>query len=504
MLVLFPVLLMLIVSPCFMVDWGFDTRLTSDINWDMAPSAVQTSDGKVWVVWHSDRTGNVELFYKIFDGSTWSSEMQLTNDPQSDMNPAILQASDGKIWLVWESYRSLIDEDIYYKVFNGSAWSSDIPLVTELTPDKYPSIMQTGDGKIWVFWTSIRPGTDAELFYKVYDGSTWTSDTRLTFDQVYDDEDPVALQASDGMIWVFWAKKSKNKTGDIYFKTFNGATWSDDTQLTTDTADDSNPAAVQTFNQRIWVTWNSNRKANNMNIFYKIFDGSAWSSDVQLTNAMEDDKTPTITQFLNGTIWVAWASKRVLTQFDIYYRSGIEFHDVAIVEVTYYASHNTTAFRGEIVYIEVGVQNNGEAREVIEVHCYANSSLVKSRITSLLSGQYYSMVFDWNTTGVRPGFYVISAEVLPVLGELDLADNSLSNGLLEVRIKGDIVGEYNGVIQPIPDRRVDIDDFGLTIGHFGCHLPWTHPVWDSVADVTEDGYIDIDDIMTVGVHYGQT
>jgi hypothetical protein len=177
---------------------------------------------------------------------------------------------------------------------------------------------------------------------------------------------------------------------------------------------------------------------------------------------------------------------------------------VSIVGVTYYASHNTTAFREEVVYIEVGVQNNGEAREAIEVHCYANSTLVKSRVTSLLSGQYYSMVFDWNTTGVRPGFYVISAEVLPVLGEVDLADNSLSDGLLEVRITGDIVGEYHGVIQPIPDKRVDIDDFGLTIGHFGCEVPWPHPVWDSVADVTEDGYIDIDDIMTVGVNYGET
>jgi hypothetical protein len=489
-----------------MVEWGFDTRLTSDIGWDMAPSVVNTSDGKVWVVWHSDRTGNEDLFYKIFDGLTWSSEIQLTNDPQSDMNPAILQASDGTIWVVWECYRNLLDEDIYYKVFNGSAWSSDISLVTESGPDKYPSIMQSSDGKIWVFWSSINPAhqDDTELFYKVYDGSAWTSDTRLTFDQVYYDEDPAALQASDGTIWVVWSKKSNAKKGDIYFKTFNGVTWSDDAQLTTDTADDLNPAVVQTFNQRIWVTWNSNRKANNMNIFYKIFDGSVWSSDTQLTNAMEDDKTPTITQLLNGTIWVAWASKRVLAQFDIYYRSGIEFHDVAVVGVTYYASHNTTTFRGEVVYIEVGVQNDGEAQEVVEVDCYANSTLIKSRITTLLSGQYYSMVFDWNTTGVRPGFYVMSAEVLPVLGELDLADNSFSNGLLEIRIKGDIVGEYNGVIQPIPDRRVDIDDFGLTIGHFGCHLPWAHPVWDSVTDVTEDGYIDIDDIMTVGMHYGQT
>jgi hypothetical protein len=218
---------------------------------------------------------------------------------------------------------------------------------------------------------------------------------------------------------------------------------------------------------------------------------------------MEDDKTPTITQTANGTIWILWASKRVLAQYDLYYRLGLELHDVAVLGVTPYASHNTTAYRGEIVYIDVGVQNEGEAKENVEVRCFANSSLIQARTTSLPSGQYYSMVFQWNTAGVRPGSYQISAYILPVVGELSLEDNSLADGSVEVRIRGDIVGVYNGVIQPIPDKRVDIDDFGITIGHYGCVVPWPHPAWDSVADVDESSYIDLDDIMIVGSHYGE-
>jgi hypothetical protein len=486
------------------LDWSLDLRLTSDIGWDCAPSIAKTTDGKVWVVWHTDRSGNEDIFYKVYSGSFWSDETQLTTDPQNDMNPSIVQAQDGKIWVVWETDRKLLDEDIYYRVFDGVSWTNDTPLCTELFPDKNPSVTSTQDGKIWVVWSSIRTG-DPEIFYKTFNGSAWSTEYRLTSDQNMDDEDPSIMQAMDGTIWVVWSKKSKAKNDDIYYKTFDGASWSDDTQLTTDSNIDSNPAITQSMNGRIWVTWNSNRKAANMNIFYKIFNGVSWTTEYQLTSAMEDDKTSCITQTTNGSIWVVWASKRVLAQYDLYYRLGLELHDIAVVGITLYAPYNSTiAFRNEVVNMDVGIQNEGEANENVGVRCYANSSLVESKMASLTSGQYRSLVFTWNTTGCKPGLYVISAYAVPVVGELDLLDNSFTGGLLEVRI-GDIAGIVNGVVQPIPDRRVDGADFGITIGHFGHTGPsWPRPSWDPVCDVNEDWVVDLDDIMLVGAHYGET
>jgi hypothetical protein len=503
---LFIVLIIAFVPFCNAISWSLDIRLTTDISWEMAPSIIQAADGKVWVAWHSDKTGNEDIFYKTYEGSSWSSDSQLTTDGQNDMNPSLMQAQDGRIWAVFDTDRSLLDEDIYYKVFDGASWSADIPLVVTLLPDKNPSITQTVDGKIWVVWSSVRTG-DPEIYYKFFDGSSWSNETQLTTDQNHDDEDPAIMQARNGVVWVVWSKtlKSAGKTGDIYYKTFDGSFWSADTQLTTDTYDDLNPTIMQSVNDRIWVTWNSNRKANNNNIFYKIFDGASWTDDTQLTNAMEHDKTPSITQITNGSIWIVWASRRVLSQFDLYYRLGMELHDVAVLSVTLYASHTSFGYRGEIIYVEVGVQNDGEAKEAIEVRCYADTTLIKSRSVSLASGEYHSMVFQWNTTGVKPGPRVISAEVMPVLGETDVADNSLTDGTVEVRIFGDIVGMYSGSLQPIPDGRVDIDDFGMTIGHYGCKKDpaWPHPAWDSVADVDENLVIDLDDIMLVGAHFGE-
>ena len=48
------------------------------------------------------------------NGLTWSAEWQLTTDPSGDFDPAVFQAADGKMWVVWASYRTG-NLDIWYK-----------------------------------------------------------------------------------------------------------------------------------------------------------------------------------------------------------------------------------------------------------------------------------------------------------------------------------------------------------------------------------------------------
>jgi len=505
----------------YAVTWSTDTRLTTDLSNDWDPAITQTSDGKIWVTWYSERTGNEDIFYKISsdNGVSWSSDIQLTFDPSLDMHPSILQTKDGKIWVVWDSNRTG-DYELYYKtsINNGASWSEDTRLTTDSSRDSFPSIMQTSDGNVWVFWTSGRTPTpiptdktyqpgQADIYYKVSSdgGQTWSPDTRLVTDyknNYRDDLHPSAMQAQNGSIWVVWDKEAK----DIYYKIYNGTGWLWEVQLTTDPRIDTVPSIMQTANGRIWVFWDSDRNIYN-DLYYKVFDGS-WSNDIQLTTALEDDLWPSAMQAKDLTIWVVWCSPRYpQLVYGIFYRSGMELHDVGVRNVTPYTSHknNTLAYRGEIVYFAVEVENQGEGKETFEVKCYANSTQVGSKTVTLGSGKTYVLAFNWNTARIKPGMYVTNAIAEPVLGETHLEDNSMICGPIEVRIWGDIVGVYNGVIQPIPDRHVDIDDFGIPIGHFGCVGPaWPHPTWDPFADVNEDLVVDLDDIMIVGVHYGET
>jgi len=509
-LILFSVIVATTVPFSCAVEWSPDQRLTTHNANDWNPSITSTTSGEVWVVWRSNRTGNLDLYYKIFDGSIWSEEMQLTTDTHEDAHPSIMQANDGKIWVVWDSDRNEISSDLYYKVFDGSTWSGEIQLTTDPLADGYPSIMQASNGKIWVVWVSNRVDLQANLFYKFFDGSSWSNDTRITTDVDVDYFFPSVMQASDGTIWVAFCKITYGSKGqpqqDIYYKQYNGTAWSVDVRLTFDiTQCDTHPSIMQALDGSIWVVWDSYRNAHDENIYYKVFDG-VWSPDTKLTTHLSADIWPSITQTINQAIWIAWGSIR-LNNVDIYYKTGLPppNHDVAIINVE---TSTNTAIRGETISIQVTAQNQGTYTETFEVKCYVNSTLVGSTTISLSAGQTKKMYpFSWNTTGALRGIYVISATASAVPGETDFVDNYRETAEpVEVRIKGDICGMYNGRLSPIPDGVVDINDFMAASmpGHLYTQEPDWDPVWGPACDVNNDGRVGIMDLMIIGIHIGET
>jgi hypothetical protein len=494
--------IMLTFSSSRAVEWSGDHRLTTDSDVDWWPSITATTDGEIWVAWRSDRIGNDEIFYRYLDGLGWSPDTRLTWEDHTDNHPSILATSDGKIWVVWDSDRNENDQNIYYKVFDGSEWSPDIQLTTDVSSDAYPSIMQTSDGKIWVIWASPRTG-DSEIFCKIFNGTSWSNATQLTTDTAAQDWDPAIMQAADGLIWVVYTKTTGTKNDDIYFKVFDGSEWSNDWQMTFDENFDSHPSILQSIDGRIWIVWNSDRDDND-NIYYKVFDG-IWSPETKLTTHSSDDVVPSIAQATDQTIWVVWGTLRgAPLNFDIYYK--LNFHDVAITDVT---TPETLVMRGETLSIEVTAVNLGTENETFEVQCYANSTHVGSDTISLTPRQSDLLNIQWNTTGATPGVYIISATAVAVPGEGKLHDNSLTDGSVEVRIWGDICGTYEvapGIWEtlPIPDGGVFSNDFLTAVGQFGTGYPTWHPVWGPACDVYKDNVIDIDDLMIIAIHYGET
>jgi len=456
-LILFLITASAITPSIHAVEWSADIRLTLHNSSDSSPSIAQAPDGKIWVVWSSDRTGNYELFYKVYDGSSWSNEIQLTTDPQYDFHPAIMEASDGKIWVVWDSDRNIHDLDLYYKVYDGSSWSNDMQLTADPNADDYePSIMQATGGMVWVIFSKYIPTDD-----------------------IYE---------------------------DIYYKLFNGTLWSGDIRLTWDPKSDFRPSITQASNGAIWVVWESDRNGHDWNIYYKVFD-NYWTPDTKLTTDVSDDFRPSITQAADGVIWVVWTSTR-FANFDIYYRTTIvsPHHDIAIISVT---AKKTIAIPGQTVPIEVVTQNQGTYSETFEVQCHVNSILIGSKTISLSPGQTYTLYpsFEWNTTGFPRGYYIISATAVAVTGETDLADNyKKADEPVEIGLLGDICGMYNGVIKPIPDGMVSGLDFAVIAlpRNIFTEYPTWDPVWGPICDLNRDGKVGVADLMIVGVHYGET
>jgi len=261
-------------------SWSQETQLTVDHSADTGVSVCQASDGTIWVVWASDRGGNYDLYYKTSSdlGASWSNDTQLTFYSGRDLKPVVRQMSDASVWVLWSSDRSG-GYDLYLKISydNGSSWGDEIRLTTDPSLDKMPSLAQMSDNAIWVVWASDRTG-NYDLYYKTSSdlGASWSSDVQLTSGPRID-SNPSVLQTIDEKVWVFWSQRepSETSTDDVYYlySSDGGVSWSDVIQFTTDKYDDIWPSVVQTRRLRVWVVWTSDRADQpdwgNYDIYYR-------------------------------------------------------------------------------------------------------------------------------------------------------------------------------------------------------------------------------------------
>ena len=106
-------------------------------------------------------------------------------------------------------------------------------------------------------------------------------------------------------------------------------------------------------------------------------------------------------------------------------------HDVAVTDMTAYPHH---VIRGELIYINVTVENQGAFTETFDVTVYADTdtAVVGDEITigvqtvyDLPAGASKILPFVWDTIDVPYGHYWLSAEASVVPGETDTADNLL-------------------------------------------------------------------------------
>jgi len=211
------------------ITWSdYEVRLTSYVDFDGIPAVVETNDRTLWIFWSRKTVDRYNLFYTTStnEGASWSQETQLTVDHSADTGVSVCQASDGTIWVVWASDRTG-NYDLYYKTSSdlGASWSGDVQLTSGPRIDSNPSVLQTIDEKVWVFWSQREP-------------------SETSTDDVY------YLYSSDG-----------------------GVSWSDVIQFTTDKYDDIWPSVVQTRRLRVWVVWTSDRADQpdwgNYDIYYR-------------------------------------------------------------------------------------------------------------------------------------------------------------------------------------------------------------------------------------------
>ena len=147
------------------VSWGADTRLTNNTGESLYP-AVSVSGSAVNVVWRDDRDGNTEIYYKrsTDGGVSWGTDTRLTNNSSLSSLPSIIvSGSAGHV--VWHDDRDG-NYEIYYKRSSdgGVSWGADTRLTNNSSFSGYASFSLSGSA-VHVVWLDSRDGND-EIYYK--------------------------------------------------------------------------------------------------------------------------------------------------------------------------------------------------------------------------------------------------------------------------------------------------------------------------------------------------
>lgn len=152
-------------------------------------------------------TYSTSLYYKFYNGSSWDTAWG-TSFQSGIINGAIdvLKVSDTEIYLVARTTSGL-------KLFtyNGSTWDSGL-LLSDNTNDDSPSLSLV-NSKLTLIWKDYN-GSQYDIVYRTYNGASWEAQVNITTDATVDDY-PSALEA-DVDINVIWTSGSGSPY-TIYF-----------------------------------------------------------------------------------------------------------------------------------------------------------------------------------------------------------------------------------------------------------------------------------------------
>jgi len=301
--------------------WFYESRLTTNIGASLTPPnnswAVAGDDsGYVHVVWYDTRDGNAEIYYKMFDGSAWTPDERLTVDDATSAFPSVAAHGDRIVHVVWHDLRDG-NFEIYHKKFDGSTWSADERLTAAANTSWNPTVAIGPDSSVHVVWQDTRDGF-TEVYYKKHDGVSWGPDTRLTVAASFSGSPCVAVDDS-GNVHVAWSD-SRYVNSKIYYKQHDGTSWGPDTRLTDEPEAAQKPCIAAGPDGGLHIVW-EDRRDGNSEIYHKHFDGTSWGADERLTDDASISGSPSIVAAPDGKLHVVWHDHRT-PSYQIFYKES--------------------------------------------------------------------------------------------------------------------------------------------------------------------------------------
>jgi len=255
---------------------------------DEDPSAVITADGKIFVAWFSDRTGNGDIYIAMTsDGKTWTAPVRVTSNAGGEFNPSLYLDNSGVFHLAWFRWTApYVGNIVYNTSADGLTWNQGSEESVTTTPnvdDWVPTLTQAPDSTLLVFFVSAKRNTsditnDIYVARKRAGQSTWDS-AQYLFDINSNFEHshlPVAY-GSDSIVTLAWVRYDTTeatpwlnpKSQLMYATSWDGLSWSATSYITNEAGNVVNlyPSLYVDAFDRLTVVWLSTRVGGTPTVF---------------------------------------------------------------------------------------------------------------------------------------------------------------------------------------------------------------------------------------------
>jgi hypothetical protein len=356
--------------------------------WDFFPALSTDNQGHPYLTWQRAYGRNYDVFGSTYIGNQWGTEEQLSSKASNDMYPAMSRDGDGRLWVCLERWTHL-NGDIYCRYFDGTTWQPMFAVTTDSANDYRPAMATDSNGIAWVTWCSERYQYNRNIYVKYYNPSSghWDGLYRITGNSAQD-QDPKMAVSGDGTLWVIWTTWRNGNT-DVYESHYDGTAWSNARAVVSDSDRDEHPTLVVDRDGFLWCIWQTYRSGN-WEVWAKYYKNGVWQDSMNVSNNVARDILPTAIADDSGYIWVLWQSNRD-NNWNIYYSKLLS--DLVAPEVTVISPNGGEIWQiGDIDTIRWHAQDNVRIDSVVIEYSIDNGS-TWSYITTIVNrdSTYY-----WN------------------------------------------------------------------------------------------------------------
>ena len=244
-----------------------DSASSEKAAWD-----AMTIDGDIiHTVWLSVLNQESNIYYSKFD-SEWTTPIQLT-DTNGLYKPSI-KASNGNVYLTWRDLRHETSADhlgeLYFKYShdNGDTWSSDTRLTNDEIKTALSYVNLEGDN-VYIAWEDYVPDCTIKFMKSLDKGVTWEPQVQVT--DGIEVGSPNVVVTDDGVLHTIYGseKFSESTRGwnwEVAYQrsTDKGDTWGPEVRLTYDQIGDTKFPMVTASGNELHVVWWDDRDDTSM------------------------------------------------------------------------------------------------------------------------------------------------------------------------------------------------------------------------------------------------